>query len=278
MHAFVADRLDNQGMFRDELVSSFLASSSYLVLVCVAPFLLHMVLLVHTFLSLSLSHTHRHPLFVAYGAVGSYLSFTPINTQFKHLDMACSVSSHMIFVIPAIAAEFEACMTGRDGVVLSIKQRIAAAIALGVRFLVVVLSKQDDAAVLWNQALFEKQSKDLQTCFQKLGVPADRTRIVPTGRHTNLISGKEPLPADAQHAAKLAWIQADHPREFAWYKGESLLEVLLSTPVPAPPAAVLALPPAVAITQIHHCGGSGTVVEGRVLQGCVMCVCECVSV
>ncbi len=112
-----------------------------------------------------------------------------LSRQVKKFDTALSLATHCVIVLSAVPSDFDSAMTTYS----PFKQYVLAAYAHGVRFVVFVLNKQDQAG--WQQELFNQQCTAVTELCGKVGFAPNRVKFVPTSaREGKNISS---APADA---------------------------------------------------------------------------------
>jgi len=127
-----------------------------------------------------------------------------------NMIMGAALADYAGLVISARRGEFEAGFE-KDG---QTREHVQLAKSLGVQKLVVVVNKMDEPTVMWNEDRFNSIRDGLGPFLEKSGYPAKDVFYVP-------ISG-----LTGANIVKMV-----DPKECAWYKGKTLMNILDDLPV-----------------------------------------------
>jgi elongation factor 1-alpha len=159
----------------------------------------------------------------------------------KNMITGASQADAAILVVSAKRGEFEAGI-GPGG---QTREHTFLAFTLGVRQLVVIINKMDDASVNWSQERYEEVKNEINRTLKMAGFKTEKFAFVPTSGWTgdNLVKQSTNMP---------------------WYKGPALYEALDQFEVPPKP---ITKPLRLPIQDVYTITGVGTVPVGRVETG-----------
>lgn len=148
-----------------------------------------------------------------------------------------------LLVIDAVHGCFERSMSC-SGLT---KAHVSLAFDLGIKKLVIAVTKMDDDAVRFTEQRFQEIRDEVSRYLEFIGYTAQRVPFIPvSGLKGHNVAGRE--------------------EEMSWYKGPTLLETLDN--VGASPLTCLSRRPIrMPIQEVHSIGGIGTVVTGCVESG-----------
>lgn len=160
----------------------------------------------------------------------------------KALLSVTSLADVAVLVVPAAVGEFEASMdSGR------LREIALACFTMGIKHIVVWVTKMDDQSVDYASARFEDIKKIVNTFLKEVGYKQKEVPFVPISgiRGDNLV-GKS--------------------SDTAWYTGKPVLESLDALgPIARPAEKPLRLP----VLQVHENEDAGTIIVGRVETGSI---------
>ena len=159
----------------------------------------------------------------------------------KNLIAGTSCAGAALLVVSAKRGEFEAGM-GQFG---ATREQVVIAYTMGVKQMVVAVTKMDTCNALWAEDRYQEIVKELADCLRKTGYNLDKIRFIP-------VSG--------WHGFNLT---TSHPG-FPWYSGPTLHSAISSL---LPPKPIHDQSLRFSILESYRIGGIGTVAVGTLLAG-----------
>lgn len=159
----------------------------------------------------------------------------------KNMITGTSQADVAILVIDSTTGGFEAGFS-KDG---QTREHALLAYTLGVKQMIVLLNKQDDKTVTYNQKRYDEIKDEISKYLKSIGFNIANIPFVPISGWTgdNMLEKCDKL---------------------TWYKGPTLLEALDSV---SPPSRPTEKPLRVPLQDVYKIGGIGTVPVGRVETG-----------
>jgi len=159
----------------------------------------------------------------------------------KNMITGASQADAAVLVVSAKRGEFEAGI-GPGG---QTREHAFLAFTLGIRQLVVIINKMDDASVNWSKERYEEIKNEINRTLKMAGFKTEKFPFVPTSGWLgdNLVKPSKNMP---------------------WYKGPTLYEALDAFEVPPKP---ITKPLRLPVQDVYTITGVGTVPVGRVETG-----------